>query len=231
MSQIKAKQLTKLFSGYVRVNAFTASGSSIVVTTPVTTALSTAGEGSVAVPLQVATSSSIGVITSSPVNRVEIFSNATKQKLISVAKDEVYGRLTESSNVYTLSFYTNISGTETAYTLSSTSIDFEFAYRFDFYRVPSDFAISTNARNVSDDPIGTGQATVSELLTVTALNTLSALTNTPLGAVTLLVNGLAEVSVGSPTPFTVSGTAITWNATNATYSLETTDQVIAIYQI
>lgn len=72
-----------------------------------------------------------------------------------------------------------------------------------------------------------------ELLTVTALNTVSALTAAPnvTKQVKLNVNGQIVSSLASPATFSVAGTTITWSAVNAGYSLVTTDSVVAEYDI
>lgn len=231
-----SKHVIKPLSAAVRINGFSASGSSSTVTTPITTALSTAGEGSAAVPVQaVGGSNTIGIVVASPNNRVEVYASNTKQK-ISDASNEVYARLTEASGVYTLSYFTLASGIETAFTFSSaTNIDFEFNYRFPFDRLPADAIVSARARNVSDDPAaiaGGGLTPRAELLTVTALNTVGNLSFAPASnaVVNLFVNGESfDTFGGANAPFSISGQAITWSATNARMALETTDRVVARY--
>lgn len=230
---VKAKQIEKNLSAYVRVGAFSATGTDDVVTTPITTALNTAGDGGVSVPLQPSTAvGTIGVITTSPNNRVEIYNATTKEKINDASGDEVYGRLTHSGGVYTLSYFTlPSSGTETAYNFaSSTSIDFEFSYRFDFGRYPTDGAIAVRARNVSDDPAAGGGRTVVEQLTVTGQNAIANLTFTPTTTanVLLIVNRAVYETLGTAA-FSVSGRTITWSAANAGFNIETTDRVIASY--
>lgn len=230
---IPLKQLTGVFAGFIRISAFTADGASDTVTSAITTALSTAGRGGVAVPLQASSGEdSVGVVVTGD-NRVEIYDAATKQKVKDASGNEVYGRITHSGGVYTLTYYSLVSGTETAYTsFSSTSIDFEFLYRFDLYRLPSGFATGVKSRNVSDDPAGTGGTVYREQLTPTGTNALPDLTKTPTSSSVLLlyVNGVAIDSFGSGSaPFSLSGKTITWSATNAGFTLETTDRVIASY--
>jgi len=233
-----SKHVIKPISAAVRINGFSASGNSSTITTAITTALSTAGEGSTAVPVQaVGGGNTIGVVTSSPNNRVEIYNATSKQKIVDASNNEVYGRLTEATGVYTLSYFVlPSSGTETAFTFASaTNIDFEFNYRFPFDRLPADAIVSARARNVSDDPAaiaGGGLTPRAELLTVTALNTVSNLSFVPAnsGIINLIVNGESFDSFGGANaPFSVSGQAITWSAANAKMALETTDRVIARY--
>lgn len=74
--------------------------------------------------------------------------------------------------------------------------------------------------------------TFAEPLTVTATNTLSALSNAPSSALVLLaINGQVISSVSSPAPFTISGMTVTWNAANAGFSLQTGYNVVAIYSL
>lgn len=232
MSTIPAKQIIKVLSTYVRVGGFSANGGSNDVTSAITTALSTAGDGGVSVPLQPSASNGLGVITTGANNRVEIYAATSKDKFLATNGEEVYGRLTEAGGVYTLTYYTLANtGVETAYTFAaSTPIDFEFGYRFDFYRYPSDGAIGLKARNISDDPSAGGGSPYREKLAVTAQNTIADLAKTPLSSslIELLVNGISYDSF-SVAAFTLTGKALTWSATNAGFNIETTDRVIASY--
>jgi hypothetical protein len=235
--QTPLKQIEGIFAGYTQVTNFSANGSSSNITTAITTALSTAGRGGVSLPLQVsANENQMGVVTAAPSNRVELRGSTSKDKLQDANQNEIFGRVTEATGVYTLSYFViNDAGAEAAATFSTaTAIDFEFVYRFDFKRLPADFAVSLVTRNVSQDVppgavIGKGFA---ELLTVTATNTVSALSKTPdlTANVQLVVNGQSVDNFGGANaPFSVSGKNITWNAVNAGYILETTDRVIARY--
>ncbi len=232
-----SKHVLKSLSAPVRINNFSANGATAIVTSAITTALATAGEGSVSVPLQISSGSAIGVITTGANNRVEVYSATSKQKIANGSNNEVYGRITESGGVYTLSFFTlPSSGSEAVHTFASaTSIDFEFNYRFDFARFPADGIISARSRNVSDDPFaiaGGGLTPRMEVLTVTSLNTINSLSFVPANTTTiaLIVNGETfDTLGGAAAPFSVSGQAISWSAVNARMPLETTDRVIASY--
>lgn len=232
---IQSKQINKTLAAAVRVSGFSANGGSNTVTTAITSALSTAGDGGLSVPVQVA-STDIGVITSGTNNRIEIWDATSKDKFVASNGEEVYGRLTESSGVYTLTYYTlPNTGTETAYSFgSSTSIDFEFGYRFDFYRYPTDAAIATVARNINQDPSQSAGRPYAEKLTITAQNTLPNLSKTPVSSSTveLMVWGVSYDALGGGTAyFTVNTTtkALTWSATNAGFNIDTTDYVVARY--
>jgi hypothetical protein len=231
---IPAKQIIKPQSASVRVNGFSASGTSGVLTTAIGTALSTAGEGGVSVPVQsLGGSNTIGVIVTGANNRTEIYGGASKLKLTDASGNEVFGRITEAGGVYTLTYFSLVAGVETAHSMPAAAIDIEFSYRFDFARFPADAAIAVSARNISNDPAGAGGATSrNERLTVTALNTVSNLGFTPLNAATLalFVNGQQfDTFGGGAAAFSLSGVAITWSAANAGFSLEVADRVTARY--
>lgn len=231
MTQIAAKQIVKIQAAPIRVGGLSvaSSATSTVVTTPITTALSTAADGS-AVPLQASSSNGLGVITTGVNNRCEIYNATSRDKILAANGEEVYGRLTESAGVYTLSYFTlPNTGTETSYTFpAAATIDFEFSYRFDFARLPIDALISMSTRNVSNDAIGASGIPFAEQVTVTATNTLAQLTRTPTAASTLelTVNGSPQDSLAD---FSLAGRTITWNAGAAGFALATTDRVIARY--
>lgn len=236
MSTTPAKHIIKFLSAFVRVANLTANGASATVTTAITTALSTAGEAASSVPLQAAAATGLGVLTTAPNNRCEVYNATSKDKFLANNGEEVYARLTEASGAYTLSFYTlPNNGTETAYTFSApTAIDFEFAYRFDFGRLPGDAIIGVSTRNVSQDPsINAGTAFL-ERLSPSAQNTLPSVAKTPTSATTfkLIVNGIVYDSLGGAAAFytvNISTKAVTWSAANAGFNIDTTDRVIAEY--
>lgn len=68
-----------------------------------------------------------GVITSAPNNYVPIVEKTNGGEIEDGEGDRVFARLTESAGTWTLSFYTNEAGTETAHNL--TSQDIRFLYR------------------------------------------------------------------------------------------------------
>lgn len=227
---VQAKQISKIITGHIKVSGFnTTAANSDVITTALSTALATAGAGGVSVPLQASSGDSgIGVVTLGSSNRVEINDGS----LDDGNGNEVYGRLTESGGVYTLSYYSLIANVETAYTFGSAeTIDFEFSYRFDFERLPPDFAVVTAYKVLSGGGGGSGGHSVTtELVTVTATNTLADLAKTPdvTANVFLVINGLAYSTLGNA-DFSLAGKAITWNQANAGFPITTTDKVIAQY--
>jgi hypothetical protein len=235
---IKTKQIDWTQYASIKITGQAGAGASTVVTASITTALSTAGRGNVSVPLQVSTSGGVGVITAPPDNRVEIFANGTKNK-ITVAGNELFGRLTESGGAYTLTYFSLVAGAETATNLpASSTIDFDFIYCFDAARLPINAITAQVTRNVSSDPSGGGATpsyVVREQLTVTATNTVSSLSKTPtsVSVVVLEVNEASYHSFGGANAFfsvNLGTKAITWNPTAPRgFILETTDTVIADY--
>lgn len=236
MALASARQIDKIQGAYVRIagQAVTLSATSTAITTALTTALSTAGAGGAAVVVQPSTGEGVGVVTTGANNRVEIFNSVSGAKF-TVAGEEVYGRLTEAAGVYTLTYFIRpTGGTETAAPFPvATTVSLEFVYRFTFGLLPVDAGVSIGTRNVEQDPAASaaGSETFSELLTVTATNTVSALTKTPAPGTTmeLYVNGLMYSPLGGTPDFTISGTTITWSAANAGFSILTGDRVIASY--
>jgi hypothetical protein len=242
MARIQAKQIEKLIASFVRVNGIaTGASNTTIITAPLTTALGTAGQGGVAVPLQIATSTTPGVITSGTYNRSEIYSALNKEKLFRETDgsggggEELYARVTESTGVYSIDYYyiDATSGVETAYTFAtSQSIDVEIPYKFTFSTLPETFAIGVKSRNVADDAKSNGY-THSEKLTVTGVNTVSNLSFAPVDAakVELIVNGQNFFAVEH---FTVTGLAISFSPAQLTAmglgQIDTTDEVYARYR-
>lgn len=235
MPQLQPKQINKVFSAPIKLTniAVGAGEDDLVVTADISAALATAGQNGVAVPVQVSADVfSVGIVTTSPNNRTEIFDFTTKQPIADINGNEIYGRITYVSTDYVLSFYYLDSGIETAFTTSDPlTIDFDFIYRFDFNTLPSDFAVSAITRNVNQDPKGQNAVQIIEQLTVTATNIVSVLSNIPTAPnkTILVVNGKEEYYLGVNPAFSLSGATVTWNAINAGYSLETTDIVYAKY--
>ncbi|MBW4666476.1 MAG: hypothetical protein KME60_03270 [Cyanomargarita calcarea GSE-NOS-MK-12-04C] len=228
---LKSSQIAALFDGFIRINNFNANANSSNITTAITTPLATAGRGGVSVPLQAATNTTIGVVTTG--TTVALFLASSEKPALDNAGNKVYGRLTESSGVYTLNYFSNVAGVETAYTFASTTIDFVIPYRFDFARLPSDFAI---AFPINDINIAAGGGVVarqfSEKLTVTATNTLSNLTFTPNFDynISVEINGKVENSFGGGSAsFSRNVKTLIWNQANAGYQILTTDDVVARY--
>ena len=67
-----------------------------------------------------------GAVVNAPYNKIIIRNSATDSEYFDAFGNTVYGRLTYSASVWTLSYYSEISGTETAYTFTSSGVRFYF---------------------------------------------------------------------------------------------------------
>lgn len=237
MPQLQPKQINKVIAAPIKLlnNAVASGENDLVVTSAITSALATAGQNGVAVPVQTrANVFGVGIITTSPNNKSEIYDSTTKLPITDTNGNEIYGRIVVVSSDYVLKFYYLSSGVQTAYTTTDAiTIDFDFVYSFDFNTLPSDFAVSSMTRNVNQDAKGQNAVPIIEQLTVTATNVVSVLSNIPSAPTKtiLVVNGKEEYYLGGSPAFSLSGATVTWNASNAGYSLETTDKVHAKYFI
>lgn len=234
MSFTPAKHIVKFQFAFIRLNGLSVTGSSQVITSALTTAIASAGDGGVSVPLQPA-GTGLGVAVTAPLNRCKVYGASSEDTLIA-NEVEVYARLTESNGAYTLSFFTlSDAGVETAYSFpASTPIDVEFVYRFDFWRLPADAIIGVTTRSIGNDPATIAARPNPERLVATATNTLPTLSKRPISAadVQLIVNGLSYDSFGGAGAFftvNLDTGAITWSAANAGISIEPSDRVIARY--
>lgn len=237
MPQLQAKQINKVISAPIKIVGLSVLGGVNVttVTAEITSVLATAGQGGVTVPTQVSADVySVGVVTTSPNNKSEIFDSTLKTPVVDLNGNEVYGRIVWTGSDYNLEYFSLISGIETAYvTQGAYTFDFDFVYRFDFNTLPADYAVSAITRNVNLDPKGQNSIPIVEAVVVIGTNSLSALANIPTAPTKtiLVINGHEEYFLGGSPSFTVVGAAITWNASNAGYSVETTDKVYAKYFI
>lgn len=71
-------------------------------------------------------SSTLGVITTGGNNRCHIVDSSTQTFIEDADGQRVYGRITEAAGVWTISYYTNEAGVETAHSLTSTNINVIF---------------------------------------------------------------------------------------------------------
>lgn len=79
----------------------------------------------------------LGVITDPPNNRCEIRRKDTGRNIEDAQGQKVYARLTEAAGVWTLSFYTNEGGTETAHSLGTQDIRIYFREVFNVSTKPT----------------------------------------------------------------------------------------------
>lgn len=82
--------------------------------------------------------STAGVVTTPPNNRTILLEESTQTAIEDAGGQRVYGRITESSGTWTLSFYTNEAGTETAHNItSSTNLIIHFREVFTLANLPT----------------------------------------------------------------------------------------------
>ncbi len=228
---IQRPQLSRTYaeSFQLATNFATAGGTSDNITA-VLGSLATADNVSVAVANETAGSQSMGYVLG---KEVSIWDTSSKSPFTDGNGNEVYGRITKPAANYILSYYSLVSGVETAYTMPVKNIDFTAIYFFNDLKFPVDAFTRVKAIEVGDDP-ATRSADQSELLSVTATNTLSALSKTPItGAkVSLNVNGVIYDTVNGG--ITVSGTAVTWTftAANGGFDITTSGYTVeAVYKV
>lgn len=133
----EAKQIDKITEQYIKIPAFTANGSSDDITSALTSVLTTAGAGGISVPLQIGSTTSEGVNTSAIVN---ILKNSSNRNVLDTGSSIVYGKLTVTSGVYTLTYFSTNAYDDTEGTHSfptSTTIDIYIKYFFTFGALPN----------------------------------------------------------------------------------------------
>ncbi len=232
MSLLLAKQIGKLLTATVGIAGFaTAGGTSDTITTALTTALATAGNGGVSVPLQVGSATQEGVDTAAGFNLAKVFLSASGKTLTDGNGNDVYGKVSVAGAVWSIAYFSAPGGVEAAFAMpAAASIAFDVPYIFSFADLPLRALTAVAERHVGPDLAAYGFRSQGDALTVTAANTLSALSQTAAGTFFLLVvNGLAYTALGSNPPFSVAGTAVTWSAANAGFALMPGDDVKAVY--
>ena len=96
------------------INLVAVTGTSVDVSTQMTGSFPSAG------------SSSAGVVVTAPYNKIILRNSVDDTEFKDATGNVVYGRLTFAASVWTLSFYSEIAGVETAYTFASSGIVWYF---------------------------------------------------------------------------------------------------------
>lgn len=109
----------------------------------------------------------VGIVTATPNNKVQIRNSTTKQPIESSdGGPDVYGRLTESGGVYTLSYFYDNAGVETAFTMpADVGIDILFPESVNFADLP--FNSIVNGVSFVDGLPAAHTHTISEISDVT----------------------------------------------------------------
>lgn len=224
---LQAKQVSKFLAAFiVLTNQSVASANTLNVTSALTTAVATAGNNGVSVPLNAnGAYNAEGVITGSN-SIVPVYAYPSGQP-IEIAGNQVYGVITYAASVYTVSFYTLVSGTQTAATLNQ-AVNLLIPYSFSFGDLPYTAILGV----VNSDPGGPGGQGGTFYydagVTVTGTNAVSNLTKLPINTASVVISVNGQV-MRNGTDFTVSGQAVTWSAANAGFSLATSDVIGAWY--
>ena len=228
-----AKTIEKLLLSYIYLNGVTIASSTAVITAAATTALATGSTLGTSVPVQPSdeANGTDGIFTGTM--RLPVVDNSTLEGLTDdTTNNEVFGRVVEASGVYTLNLHTlTDAGVEQAAVVADGDITVGLPYLFKFVDFPSDAAVRFSAHQVGQDSAASGGRIARELVAVSALNTLAALSQTPfdLTLVSCNIDGHLEDIAGGA--FSVVGTAVTWLPVVAEYPLETTDKVIVGYTL
>lgn len=229
---IQAAQISQNLAAPIWITGVTVTGSSANITSPLTTALNSAGNNGVSVPLQISTSSSVvGVITTGTNAQVSIASNVNGAQFDDANGNMVYGIITQLYSAYTLSFYTNVNGTQTAYSFSSsTVINFTVNYVFDFYRFPAYALIGV--KNILVDQLSYQiPVPFTQALTIGTANTIPSLSYTPISTygVNFVVNGVTYSTLSGIGEFAITGTSVSFSSVNAGFTLQAGWEVFAQY--
>lgn len=179
----------------------------------------------------------MGVVTDAPHNYIQIRSIADGKAIVDPTTGRsIFGRLTFASGVWTLSFFTLVGGTETAFNFSGhpqsgTAISFRYCEMVAFENIDP-FAQVYNGENVDEVMLNGVRRYYRNALTITT-NSQTSLSLPKAPATDAL--DLTELSVNGQmmeygTDYSISGSTLTWNTAAAGFSLSTTDKVgIRVY--
>lgn len=238
MSKLRSEQITHPTQAFVPIDGIPVTLADTDITAVLTTALQTAGSGASTVPNKISDTSGnpgtdpVGVVLNGVCIVVD---NASRDAIVDGAGNIVFGKIAGTPTAYTLSLYSTIGGTDTPFVPApGTQIHVEVPYMFDFARLPlnwvTDLMIRLQMVNKPTTAVASNQ--VIEIVTVTALNTLANLSQTPSNPQELLlyVNGQANDGLANGS-FTVAGQAVNWNAAQAGFALDPVDRVVAVYSV
>jgi len=177
----------------------------------------------------------IGVIASTPHNKVFLRYAGTGQPIKDTENGvSVFARLTESSGAWTLSYFTLINGTETAFDTTGLteivgkSVNFRYCEVVQYANFkPTSIVYAGEGIDEYDASSASAHSHIQETLAVaTDEQTIFTLSQTPKDGndVALAINGIHYIN---GTDFTVLATALTWVSTD--FTLETTDKLVADY--
>ena len=227
---IQPKQIQKVQIAPIIISNKSVTGSSVIVTTDISGALNNAGANLSSVPFQVSSGEGvIGIVASGSNQKCSVFSNLSSDSIYDSNGGQVYGKLTQASSIYTLSFFSVVAGVETAYSFgTATAINFAFNYRFSWATYPEDAAVKLKQYNV-DDPESVVAKVQRDNLVIATQNTVPNLSKTPATYVDFYINGQCYSTLNTNV-FTVAGLVVTFSSANAGFTLDVTDTVFARYE-
>jgi hypothetical protein len=135
------KELAAIITTRVVISGVMANGGSTIITTQIASSLLTAGFASMALPVIRSTDEKTqGIIADALKNRVELVNSTTFERLSTSIGYIIYGRVTESLGVYTLTYYYSALGVETPVTVvGPIGINFGLPYRAHIALLPIDY--------------------------------------------------------------------------------------------
>jgi hypothetical protein len=106
---IQNYQINQFAVGKIALSGISVTSNLIAITSNLATACNTAGNGGISVPFQASSGvSNEGFVTTTinnTTNQVQVFAHSTLSEILDSNGNQVYGRLTYASNVYTVNFY------------------------------------------------------------------------------------------------------------------------------
>ena len=231
---IKDYQLGSFKGGFLALSGFsTAGGASDTVSTPLATLAATATRSGGSLPTQAANlnpgSEATGFVTGAPLNKVEI-RTASGLHIQDTNGFDVYGRLTVVGSTWTMTYYSLAGGTETAFTgmAASTMLTFLLPafFKLNDYPYSADYVVADIS--LDSDVSQIGKRPTSQALSIVTTNAVPNLSQTPVGELTLRVNGIGHSTLDVASAVSYSGTSVTWVPANA-YTLPVGANVIAYY--
>lgn len=207
MNLLQRTQLERTYHVAPQIGTITTTGGTNDDITSILTTLSSNEN----IPLQIAVQSSTKAMGYVLNDKTPVWLAGTETAFTDGNGNEVYIKLTKPSSNYLINYYSLVNGTETAFTIdASIEIDFAVNYYYDDLKLPEDALVRVSKARMGEDPSSKAEL-FSEVLTITALNTISNLTKTPVAGkpINFKVNGLTYSVVAGY--FSVVNKAVTWN--------------------
>jgi hypothetical protein len=210
---ISRSQISRKYStGFQLATNFTTTSGISNTVTAVFGVLCTTDNVPVQVGNTVLSSETLGYVLN---QKIRIWDAVSKSAIKDSLGNEIYGKITKPSSDFLLNYFSLVDGVETTYSIAAgLGIDFAPIYVYNDLNLPIDSATRVDAVEVGQDPAKRA-TTFSELLTISAINTLSNLTKTPVVGeeVKLIINGIDYSTIDGS--LSVSSKTITWLFTSS----------------